>query len=166
MLSYNVIIGALFGIVLVVSGPLAEPYAIEKFADDLKSKAIEMPGELNPDGTRGRPEIVISEIDRQESAQRWQKYQDGLRYLAIHAVALSVLGLVATRGWGQMLGGIGFSLGTLTYGCGIAFGAVLNVPELAVFAPMGAVCLLFGWVGLMISCFETKFFARAEPTLV
>ncbi|MEW4451815.1 DUF423 domain-containing protein [Bremerella sp. JC817] len=162
MFQFNLILGAFFGIVLVVGGPIAEPYAAQKFATDLKAKAVDMPGDIGPDGRPGMPVKVISEVDRQESAQRWGKYQDGLRYLAIHAVALTVLGLVSGGRWGQVLGGIGFSLGTLFYGCGIAFSALLNMPTLAVFAPMGAIFLLMGWIGLMLAAFQV----RRTPTAV
>ncbi|MEW4560888.1 DUF423 domain-containing protein [Bremerella sp. JC770] len=155
-IHYNLLLGAVFGVVLVTSGPIAEPYFVKQFEDDLKSKAVEVPGDMEPDGTRGKPYMMISEIDRQESAQRWQKYQDGIRYLAIHAVALSVLGLSMGKGWPQLIGGIGFSLGTLLFACGTAFGAVLDMPTLAVFAPMGAIFLLVGWLGLLLSAIKIR----------
>jgi len=156
MIHYNLLVGALFGVILVVSGPIAEPYFEEQFAEDLKSKAVEAPGDIEPDGTRGKPYMMISEIDRQISAQRWQEYQDGIRYLAIHAVALGILGLSNGKSLSQLIGGVGFTVGTLLFACGTAFGAVFNVPTLAVLAPMGAIFLLIGWLGLIIAAFERR----------
>ncbi|MBA2115739.1 DUF423 domain-containing protein [Bremerella alba] len=160
MAKYNLIAGALFGMVLVIGGPIGEPYAKIKFSDALKEKAVMVPGPLQANGTPGQPVMEISNVDRQESAERWQRYQDGLRYIAIHALALAVLGLSATAGWGQIMGGIGFTGGTLLFGCGTAIAALVDAPTFAIFASVGAMFLLLGWLGLLVSAISSSPLAK------
>lgn len=156
MIRYNLILGAFFGMVVVIGGPIGEPYAKMKFSDDLKEKAVMVAGPPLADGSPGPAVMEISTVDRQESAQRWESYQDGLRYIAFHALALTVLGLASQGGWGQAIGGIGFAVGTLLFGCGTAVAAVFDAPTFAVFASVGAMFLLAGWIGLFIAAISVR----------
>ena len=146
--------GALFGMVAIVGGPIGEPIVKLELGEQLRAKAKMVPGPTLPSGEPGPSEMEISSIDRQETEQRLENYELGVRYVMYHALALTALGIVGSGGYSQMIGGVGFVLGTILYGGGLAFSAVLDMPTLAVMAPVGAMSLLVGWGGLTLSIFQ------------
>lgn len=150
----NLILGCLFGLVAVLGGPVGESYVDAKFQSELREKAKMTPGRINPDGSQEKDSMEISTIDRQESAKRWERYQKGIQSISIYSLALVGLGLLGTSGKGQLIGGIGFGLGTLLYGGGLALGAYFNMPTIGVLAPIGAMILLAGWGGLLLAALQ------------
>lgn len=124
------------------------------FNAQLMEKAVPTPGPALPDGTPGRTTLEVSPIDRAADAVRWQDYQKGIQSISIYSLALVGLGLLGTPGKGQLLGGIGFGLGTLLYGGGLALGAYFNMPTIGVLAPIGAMILLAGWGGLLLAAIQ------------
>lgn len=161
MSSLNLILGSLFGLLAVLGGPVGESYVDSVFQSQLREKAKMTPGRINPDGSQEKDSMEISVIDRQESAARWARYQKGIQSIAFHSLALLALGLVASRGYGPIIGGIGFGLGTLLYGGGLAGGAYFNMATLNVFSSIGAMLLLAGWGGLLLASIEKRF---SKPT--
>ena len=154
MSTLNLILGCLFGLAAVLGGPVGESYVEAKFQSELREKAKMTPGRINPDGSQEQDSMEISAIDRQESAKRWERYQKGIQSIAIYSLAMVGLGLIRTPGKGQLLGGIGFGLGTLLYGGGLALGAYFNMPTIGVLAPIGAMILLAGWGGLLLAVLQ------------
>ncbi|MHC2070249.1 DUF423 domain-containing protein [Bremerella sp. T1] len=156
MAQINLIIGAIFGMVAIVGGPIGAPTVKLKLDEQLRAKAKLVPGPALPNGDPG-PEIMeISSIDRQENELRWENYQHGVQYVMYHALALTALGVVGTRGYGQIIGGSGFVLGTLLYGGGLALGAILDMPTLQVGMSVGGVLLLVGWCGLALATISAR----------
>lgn len=161
MAWYNLIFASLFGLAAVAGGAVGQPLVFAKFSEELKAKAVPTPGRINPDGSQGQETMEISAIDRQESAERWERYQEGVRYTMYHALALGILGAVGGGGRGPTIAGVGFATGTLLYGGGMALGALFNEPLLAVTAPIGGIFLLVGWGGLLVTLIASRF---AKPT--
>ncbi|RCS46034.1 hypothetical protein DTL42_16225 [Bremerella cremea] len=156
MSTLNLIFGCLFGLGAVLAGPVGESFVQAKFQTELREKAKLTPGRINPDGSQEKDSMEISTIDRQESDQRWARYQKGIQSISIYSLALVGLGLLSTSGKGQLIGGIGFGLGTLLYGGGLALGAYFNMPTIGVLAPIGAMILLAGWGGLLLAALQGR----------
>lgn len=162
MSSLNLILGSVFGLLAVLGGPVGESYVDSVFQTQLREKAKLTPGRINPDGTQEKDTMEISVIDRRENTARWARYQKGLQSIALHSLALLALGLVASRGYGPVIGCIGFGLGTLLYGCGLACGAYLDMATLNVFSSIGAMLLLAGWGGLLLAAIQWN----SQPTTI
>ncbi|QDU77087.1 hypothetical protein Pan97_41480 [Bremerella volcania] len=160
MVNINFILGSLFGMVAVVGGPVAAPWVQGHFDKQLQAKAVYV---SDPHGPEGAKTLEISAIDRQESAQRWQRYQQGVQYCGYYALALIGLGLVGSGGRFQLIGGAGFAVGTLLYAGGLALGALLDMPTLQLAAPIGAMILIIGWGSLLLSAVQRS---RATGTEV
>lgn len=153
MVNVNVILGSLLGMVAVVGGPIGAPWVQGHFDKQLQEKAVYV---SDPHGPEGAKTLEISVIDRQESAQRWQRYQQGVQYCGYYALALVGLGLVGAVGRTQWIGGVGFTLGTILYAGGLALGALLDMPTLQLAGPIGAMILLLGWSGLLVSAVQRR----------
>lgn len=153
MINVNVILGSLLGMVAVVGGPIGSPWVQSQFDKQLQEKAVYV---SDPHGPEGAKTLEISAIDRQESAQRWKRYQQGVQYCGYYALALVGLGLVGAVGRARMIGGAGFMLGTILYAGGLALGALLDMPTLQLATPIGAMILLVGWGGLLLSAVQRR----------
>lgn len=151
MANINFILGSVLGMVAVVGGPVGAPWVQGHFDKQLQAKAVYV---SDPHGPEGAQTLEISAIDRQESAQRWQRYQQGVQYCGYYALALIGLGLVASGGRFQLIGGAGFTLGTLLYAGGLTLGALFDMPTLQLAAPIGAIMLIVGWSGLLLSAVQ------------
>ncbi len=160
MANINFVLGSLLGMIAVVGGPVGAPWVQGLFDEQLQEKAVYV---ADPYGPEGAKTLEISAIDRQESAQRWQRYQQGVQYCGYYALALIGLGLVGTVGRGQVIGGGGFTLGTALYGGGLAIGALFDMQTLQLAAPIGAMILLFGWGGFLLSVLERKNASCSSP---
>jgi len=151
MANINFILGSFLGLAAVVGGPVGSPWVQGHFDKQLQEKAVYV---SDPNGPEGAKTLEISAIDRQESALRWERYQQGVQYCGYYALALVGLGLVGAGGRFQLMGGVGFTLGTLLYAGGLALGALLDMPTLQLATPIGAMILIVGWGGLLLSAVQ------------
>jgi len=151
-LNFNLICGSLLGIVAVLAGPIGEHYVSSKFAKELQEKSVYVPSRTEPD----KLVLEISTIDRQLSEQRFQQYEKGSSSIGFNSLALLALGAVTNRGYGRLVGCIGLMLGAILYGGGLLCGAFFDMPLFSVAAPVGAILLFSGWLGVLISAIELR----------
>ena len=163
MANINFILGSLLGMVAVVGGPVGAPWVQGHFDKQLQEKAVYV---SDPHGPEGAKTLEISAIDRQESAQRWQRYQQGVQYCGYYALALIGLGLISGGVRFQTIGGVGFALGTVLYAGGLALGALLDMPTLQLAMPIGAMILIVGWAGLLLAAIQRSAEAKREKATV
>ncbi|MCC9608705.1 DUF423 domain-containing protein [Blastopirellula sp. JC732] len=162
MLRYNLIAGSLFGLTAVLVGLVFEPSVKAKLDDELVAKAVEIPEQRDEDGNVLAPKkLVISDLDRDYSEQRWQHYELGVRNLTYASFAMLALGLIpAASGRNRLvsrISGGAFTAGVIFYCFGLASSAVFDQPLLAIFSGLGALCLAAGWAGLTgLACISTR----------
>ncbi len=95
--------------------------------------------------------LAASGLDAGTVADRLGTWEVAVRYQIYHALALLILGVLATRcgTLSRLLSGIAFVLGVLIFS-GCLYGYVLSgVKTLAMIVPVGGVLLIVGW-GLLI----------------
>ena len=79
----------------------------------------------------------------------------GLTYQMLHVAALLAVGLLPRDLVWRHLAGGGFALGTLLFSGGLYAQALLNV-DLGALIPVGGLCYVAGWVGLLVYALTGK----------
>lgn len=82
------------------------------------------------------------------SEQMLANFETGTRYLLVHAVALLVVGVLASRPGAPSLGGVGwsFSVGMLVFTGSLWLMALTGTRWLGAITPIGGTALIVGWV--------------------
>ena len=80
-------------------------------------------------------------------------FDTGTRYLMLHAVALLVVGAIATREGAPPLNAVGwlFTIGTLIFTGSLWALSISGVRMLGAITPIGGLTLLAGWLALAIA---------------
>lgn len=82
------------------------------------------------------------------SEQMLANFETGTRYLLVHAVALLVVGVLASRPGAPALVGVGwsFSVGMLVFTGSLWLMALTGTRWLGAITPIGGTALIVGWV--------------------
>lgn len=87
------------------------------------------------------------------SEQMLANFETGTRYLLVHAVALLVVGVLASRPGAPALAGVGwsFSVGMLVFTGSLWLMALTGTRWLGAITPIGGTALIVGWVLLALA---------------
>ncbi len=90
------------------------------------------------------------------SEQMLANFDTGTRYLLAHAVALLVVGVLASREGAPALAGVGwsFTVGMTIFTGSLWLMALTNTRWLGAITPIGGTALILGWVLLAMASFR------------
>jgi uncharacterized membrane protein YgdD (TMEM256/DUF423 family) len=95
-------------------------------------------------------------IKARVSPQMLANFETGTRYLLVHAVALLLVGVLASRpeSGGLRVAGYGFSVGMLIFTGSLWTMALTDTRWLGAITPIGGSALLVAWVALAVAAWR------------
>ena len=114
-------------------------------------------------GAYGLSAVVVGAVAAHALADRQAAALVGQAslYQLIHAAAL--LAVARDDGRAAWLARLGFSLGTALFSGSIILRHLAGMPAIGTLAPFGGVCLMAGWVGVILGAFARLDPAQAPP---
>ena len=89
---------------------------------------------------------------------RQATYETAVQYQFIHALAILFVSSVLSR-WPVRLAkasGVLFFVGTVLFSGSLYILAIFNLPIMGAVAPLGGVCLILGWLCLILVAWQNK----------